>query len=301
MAMRRFRVAEESMLPTLSPGEEFVATDSRSPLVGDVVAFPHPNREDFWVVKRVGAIDPTEGIWVESDNKEAPVTDSRTLGHISPENLMPRVDRLDKTTFGEAIDLLAAADDALAVVVADHGDPPFWVRPPGFETLVLLILEQQVSLESGAAMYRRVEALLEEVTPESVLATGEDSLRQIGVTRQKAGYLLGLASRITKGELDLDDLGHDGPEEARSTLIGIKGIGPWTADAYLLSALRFPDMFPVGDRALQVGVREVLGLSADPSEDDLETLSEPWRPVRAAAVRLIWHAYLETRGRTEPF
>jgi DNA-3-methyladenine glycosylase II len=80
----------------------------------------------------------------------------------------------------------------------------------------------------------------------------------------------------------------------------VKGIGPWTADAYLLSALGFPDVFPVGDRALQVGTGEVLGMSSVPDEEELEIVSAPWRPIRAAAARVIWHAYLKRRGRVEP-
>ena len=88
--------------------------------------------------------------------------------------------------------------------------------------------------------------------------------------------------------------------EARHTLLGVKGIGPWTADVYLLSALRFPDVFPLGDRALQVGTGEVLDMITVPDRDELELLSLPWRPIRAAAARIIWHAYLATRGRVEP-
>jgi DNA-3-methyladenine glycosylase II len=139
-----------------------------------------------------------------------------------------------------------------------------------------------------------------EITPEAVVASGEAALRGIGVTRQKAGYLLDLAALITDGDLDLEDLGQATPEEARAELLGLRGIGPWTADAYLLSALRFPDVFPLGDRALQVGTGEVLGLAAVPGPSELELLSAPWRPLRAVAARIIWHSYLANRGRIEP-
>jgi DNA-3-methyladenine glycosylase II len=300
MVMKRFEVREESMLPTLAPGEEFVATDSHPATPGDVVVFPHPRREDFWLVKRLGRLDADGTAWVESDNAEVSATDSRAFGAVPVAGLMPKVERLDETTFHEAVALLAAEDEDFARTVASHGIPPFWHREPGFPALVLLILEQQVSLESGAAMYRRLIELLGDVTAARVVSAGESSLQEIGVTRQKATYLVGLADLVDSGELDLDGLASFDRDEARTLLIGIKGIGPWTADAYLLSALRFPDEFPVGDRALQVGTQEVLGLETDPSEAELETLSEPWRPVRAAAARLIWHAYLEKRGRREP-
>ncbi len=298
------------MRPELVPGDEFVATGTRPPVKGEVVALPHPRHDDFWLVKRMlaGPGDHVEGhgslgpdlAWVVSDNREVDSQDSRAFGPVPIVTLRPRVSTLDPETFVEAVELLAAEEPVFAGIVAEHGLPPFWSRPRGFVTVVWLILEQQVSLESGAAMYRRLHGLLGSVTPASVLDAGHDALRSIGVTRQKAGYLIDLASVIVSGVFDLDGLTAAAPTEARAALLGIKGIGPWTADAYLLSALRLPDVFPVGDRALQVGTAEVLGLGSVPAPDDLELLSIPWQPVRAAAARLIWHAYLERRGRSEP-
>lgn len=149
-------------------------------------------------------------------------------------------------------------------------------------------------------MFRRIADLVGEITPHSVFDAGEDSLRSIGVTRQKTSYLLDLAERIIGDQLDLSALGGHPTDVARATLLSIRGVGPWTADAYLLSALRRPDTWPVGDRALQVGTAEALGMQTVPDEGELEILAEPWRPVRAAAARLIWHAYLSERGRIEP-
>jgi DNA-3-methyladenine glycosylase II len=184
--------------------------------------------------------------------------------------------------------------------VATVGVPEFWHRSPGFSTLVLLILEQQVSLESGAAMFRRLLGELGPVTAPSLLNTGEAGLRALGVTRQKTGYLLGLSTEVIEGDLDLEGLADMSVQDARDRLLRLHGIGRWTADAYLLSALRHPDVFPVGDRALQVGAAETLGLKTPPDEGALEILAEPWRPIRAVAARLIWHDYLTRRGRTEP-
>lgn len=284
------------MTPTLTPGTEVVATDSRRPSPGDLVVFEHPARKDFWLIKRL----VSEEGWVVSDNPEVSQSDSRTLGHIPIEEMLVVVDRLDDETFIEACGLLTSEDEAFARIVDRWGVPEFWHREPGYPTLVLLILEQQVSLESGAAMYRRLAGLVGEVTAESVASTDEQTLRSIGVTRQKTGYLLDLARDVVTGALDLDRLARAPVEEARDALISVKGIGPWTADAYLLSALRHPDMWPVGDRALQVGVSEVLGMAAPTSEAELEMIAEPWRPLRAAAARLVWHAYLSSRGRVEP-
>ena len=299
MVMKRFEVSEESMLPTLAPGEEFVATDHRPATPGEVVVLPHPHREEFWLVKRLGRLDSDGTAWVESDNADVPATDSRAFGAVPAVGLMPRVERLEEVTFREAVAILTAEDGDLARLVDDHGIPPFWRREPGFPALVLLILEQQVSLESGAAMYRRMMDLLGEMTSDGVVVAGETSLQNIGVTRQKASYLVELASLVVSGDLDFDELSTADRTVARARLIAIKGIGPWTADAYLLSALRYPDEFPVGDRALQVGTQEALGLGDVPEEDELEILSQPWRPIRAVAARLIWHAYLEKRGRSE--
>jgi DNA-3-methyladenine glycosylase II len=237
---------------------------------------------------------------VLSDNPEAGVGDSRSFGPVPLDSLHHVVNRLDHTTFAEAVDLLTAEERAFAAVVAEHGPPPFWSRPAGFPTLVWLILEQQVSLESGAEMYRRLHGLLGQITPEAVARTSDDQLRLIGITRQKTQYLLDLAGSITTGDLDLDALTGASPDEARERLLEVRGIGPWTADVYLLSALRFPDVWPVGDRALQVGLGEVLGMSRVPFPDDVAYLSTPWRPVRAVAARIIWHSYLSNRGRVEP-
>jgi DNA-3-methyladenine glycosylase II len=298
------------MRPTLAPGDEFVATASRTPEVGDIVALPHPGRDDFWLVKRVGAGpgDRLDGrgplgydeAWVVSDNPSVAATDSRSFGPVPVAELRTMVTRLDEITFREAVDLLVSEDTVFAAVIDEHGAPAFWSRPAGFGTLVWLIMEQQVSLESGAAMYRRLHGLLGTITPETVAASTESALRGIGVTRQKTAYLLELGRSVAGGDLDLDALAGMPFFEARDALLAVKGIGPWTADVYLLSALRFPDVFPLGDRALQVGTREVLGMSAVPDRDELELLSLPWRPIRAVAARIIWHAYLGSRGRAEP-
>lgn len=294
--MKRFRVAGHSMSPALQPDEEVVTVDTRLAEPGNLVVFEHPRRPDMWLVKRL----TNDRGWVTSDNPDDSSDDSSTLGPLPLQSLLPVVERLDAETFAQGCALLAAEDAAMAASIAKWGLPEFWNRRPGFQTLVLLILEQQVSLESGAAMYRRLVELCGPVTPETVLAAGDIGLRSIGVTRQKSSYLVDLAHRVVEGDLDLIALEEAPLKEARADLISIRGVGPWTADAYLLSAGRRPDMWPVGDRALQVGTAEVLGLASPGNEGELEILGEPWRPIRAVAARLIWHAYLSARGRVEP-
>jgi DNA-3-methyladenine glycosylase II len=209
------------------------------------------------------------------------------------------VDALTAESFRAQAADLARRDRALGVVVEDYGMPDFWHRPASFATLVLLVVEQQVSLTSAKAVFDRLALALGTVTPASLLSADVDILVQAGLTRQKQRYLRLLAAAAAEGVLDLPSLAGGSDEEARAVLLTLTGIGPWTADAYLLSALRRPDVWPSGDRALQVGVAEVLGLDEIPTARQLDVLGERWRPVRAVAARLVWHAYLCRRGRAE--
>lgn len=200
-------------------------------------------------------------------------------------------------TFAADVASLVVADRAIAAVVAEHGPPTFWERPPGFATLVLFILEQQVSLASAAACYRAVLARQGAMTPAAVLANPD--LRRDGVSRQKDRYLRALASAVVDGSLELDTLDDLDDENVRRELMALPGIGRWTADVYLLACLGRPDLWPVGDRALQVATAEALGLDAVPDQAELQRLGERWRPHRSTAARILWHGYLSRRGRVE--
>lgn len=194
---------------------------------------------------------------------------------------------------------LVATDPALARAVDAHGPPPDWFRPPGFATLVLQVLEQQVSLGAAAAHFDRLrEAAGGTVTPRAVLGLDDGQMRAAGVSRQKARYVRALATAIEDGALDLDVVAAADDATARSLLMQVPGIGAWTADVHLLFVLRRPDLFPVGDRALQVGVAELLDLVDVPGPDQLGDIAARWSPHRSAAARIVWHAYLSRRGRT---
>lgn len=207
---------------------------------------------------------------------------------------------LIEEAFAAAVADLAERDPQLRQVVEGYGPPPFTTRPAGFPTLVLLVLEQQVSVASAAACFRRIAALARPLTPTTLLQLPDAVLREAGVSRQKARYLRRLAEMLRDGELDLAAVGASGEEEARELLTAVPGIGPWTADVYLLECLRMPDVWPVGDRALQVAAAEVLQLQTVPDQVQLAQIGERWRPVRAVAARLLWHAYLTSRGRSLP-
>jgi DNA-3-methyladenine glycosylase II len=204
---------------------------------------------------------------------------------------------LDDAAVAQASRELATRDAALAAALERNGPPPLWSRPPGFGTLLQIVLEQQVSLASGRATYDRLLLAADPLTPARFLELDDAALLAIGFSRQKARYGRALATALTNGSLDLDAVALLPDEEALPALTALPGIGPWTASIYLLMALRRPDLWPAGDVALQAAAAEVLGLPVRPSPDDLTALAEPWRPWRSVAARMLWHDYLRRRGR----
>jgi DNA-3-methyladenine glycosylase II len=187
---------------------------------------------------------------------------------------------------------LAARDQLLANIHATYGDPPLWRRATGFRTLVHIILEQQVSLSSAKSMLLRLEAAIQPFTPERFLELGDLHLRRLGVTRQKSSYLLHLSATLVSGELRLRSLARMSDDEVLVRLTGIKGIGSWSANIYLLMAMRRADIWPAGDLALAVALKELKGLAVRPSPEELELIAEAWRPHRAVAARMLWQYYL---------
>ena len=203
---------------------------------------------------------------------------------------------LNENIFAQGVRFLAARDSHLAEIVERYGAPPLWVRDPGFPTLAYIILEQQVSLASARAAYQRLQQAVKPLTPGRFLKLSGAQLKRIGFSRQKTLYTRLLAQEILNRRLDLNGL-HALPDSAaREKLTALKGIGNWTADIYLLSALRRPDIWPVGDLALATAVQEVKRLRQRPSPEKLEKMSAPWKPWRAVAARLFWHHYLSKRG-----
>jgi DNA-3-methyladenine glycosylase II len=191
-----------------------------------------------------------------------------------------------------AVRELAAIDPDLAGIAERHGPPPMWGREPGFETLARIILEQQVSLAAAEAAGGRLVRAAGAIEPKAIAALGDDALRQAGLTRQKARYLSGLANEVLAGRLDLEAVAVGDDDDARARLTSVVGIGRWTADIYLLMALRRPDIWPTGDLALAAAMRRAKRLATIPTAMEQEAIAEPWRPWRAVAARLLWHAYL---------
>jgi DNA-3-methyladenine glycosylase II len=204
---------------------------------------------------------------------------------------------LTRTALVVAVDRLAARDPDLAAIVERFGHPPLWDRAPGFETLIHIILEQQVSLASAQAAFDRLRTAAGPLTPTRFLELSDAELLTIGFSRQKARYGRGLSTAVVEGSLDLDRLAELDDDAVKAALVAMPGIGPWTAAVYLLMVLGRPDVWPVGDIALAQAVAEVKGLDHRPDPLEMAELGEAWRPWRSVAARLFWHDYLRRRGR----
>jgi len=202
---------------------------------------------------------------------------------------------LTEQTLAQGLQYLSARDSDLAQILRDLGAPPMWSREPGFPTLIHIILEQQVSLASAQAAFNRLVAAISPLTPQRFLQLDDAALKTIGFSRQKTAYGRHLAESILEGRLDLDGLNALDDTAARSALLQLKGVGPWTADIYLLMALRRPDIWPSGDLALATAVQMVKRLPDRPSAEQLHAIGQAWQPWRAVAARVLWHYYLSQR------
>ncbi|MEP6718251.1 MAG: DNA-3-methyladenine glycosylase 2 family protein [bacterium] len=206
-------------------------------------------------------------------------------------------DTLTTETLARAAKLLARRDKDLASILKQHGPPPLWGRKPGFPTLVQIILEQQVSLASAAALYRRLSKSVVPFRPDRMLLMGEPHLRSMGLTRQKTAYCLHLSESLCEKRLNLNHLSRLSDDDAKTNLMQVKGIGSWSADIYLLMALRRPDVWPANDLALAVAIKHVKNLDSKLGPDELLKMAEPWRPFRSVAARMLWQYYLARRKR----
>ena len=199
---------------------------------------------------------------------------------------------LTEITLARGLQYLTNLDTDFERIVNRLGAPPLWERPPEFSTLVRIILEQKISLSSAGAVYDRLLSLTSTLTPARFLEFDAQTLRRIGFSRQKMAFSRHLAESIVEGKINLPALAKMTDDDARSELMKIKGIGPWTAEIYLLRVLLRPDAWPASDLALAVAVQKIKRLTLRPSPLELESISDGWRPWRAVAARLLWHYYL---------
>ena len=190
---------------------------------------------------------------------------------------------------------LLKKDMLFAAIHKKYGAPPDWSRPPGFISLSKIILEQQVSLASANAHFQKLNAYIPEFAPEHILKLTDEEMRTCQISRQKAKYLRDLSTAITAGGLDLAGLSLLPPEEVRTILTAVRGIGHWTTDIYLMFCLQTKDIFPIGDIAVVNTVKE---FTAARTQDEILDLAEKWRPLRSLATYFFWHYYLRKRGRS---
>jgi len=190
-----------------------------------------------------------------------------------------------------ALEALAGRDPALAGAYRRCGLPPLRRSAPGFPGLIRMIVGQQVSVASAAAMIGRLEAAVVPLSAEVFLTLDDGPLREIGFSRQKVLSGRALAVEIASGQLDFEALATLEDEAAVARLTQVRGIGRWTAEIYLLFALQRPDIWPAGDLAVVKAVQAVKGLAERPNLKEMRALAEAWRPHRSAAARLLWHYY----------
>lgn len=193
-----------------------------------------------------------------------------------------------------AIAYLLKQDAIFEQISKQYGHPVQPKRPQGFQTLVLLILEQQVSIDSAKATFNKLKNAIPVFSIENVYAFSDENFRSCGVSRQKTKYIKALSEAVLSKELDLESLAFKKPELVREELIKIKGIGNWTIDIYLMFCLNSLDIIPLGDIAVVNTMKELLDIH---TKEEMEIYAQKWKPYRSVATYFLWHYYLEKRGR----
>lgn len=195
-------------------------------------------------------------------------------------------------------DHLAVSDADLSAVITAYGYPPLWTRPNTFETLVHIILEQQVSLASALAALVKLREYIGEIIPEKILLLSDQEFNSCYFSRQKTAYTRYLAQAIVSGEINLEELELLDDHDVRSKLITLKGIGNWTIDVYLMFVLKRADIFPDGDLAAVNAFKKVKNSIDGITRAEIVQQAEKWKPFRTAATMILWHWYLSQRKKS---
>jgi len=193
--------------------------------------------------------------------------------------------------------LLALDPETIRHLVEIGGPPPLRLREPGFAGLAAIIVSQQVSVASASAIFGRLVAAFAPLSAATVLAAGEAALMGCGLSTAKMRAIRAVAQAVGEHGLDLAALALLPAADAHRALVAVKGIGPWTADIFLLFCLGHPDAFPAGDVALQEAARLALSLEKRPDVRRLERIAERWRPYRGVAARMLWAYYRAAKSR----
>ncbi|MCW3092177.1 MAG: DNA-3-methyladenine glycosylase 2 family protein [Ferruginibacter sp.] len=205
---------------------------------------------------------------------------------------MGRIQTFDESNFKQICDYLGVLDADLQSVLTLYNYPPCWRRTPSFETLVHIILEQQVSLASAMAAMKKLKEKAPVITPLIVAALSHEELKACYFSRQKIAYTQHLANAVLNNELNIEELSAMSNDGVRANLTGIKGIGNWTVDVYLMMALHRSDLFPLGDVALMTSIRETKNLPKETSRETIALIASNWKPYQTIAAYILWHGYL---------
>ncbi|MCR8559415.1 DNA-3-methyladenine glycosylase 2 family protein [Mucilaginibacter sp. BJC16-A38] len=189
-------------------------------------------------------------------------------------------------------DQLGSIDADLAAIIKTYGYPPFWSRPNTFETLVHIILEQQVSLASALSALNKLRERVQQLTPARLLLLTDEEMKACYCSRQKTSYIKYLAEALLSGQLNLAELEEMPDDQVRAKLVALKGIGNWTADVYLMFVLQHSDIFPVGDLAAVNAMKRVKHLPAGTTKEQLMKIATQWQPNKTIATMILWHYYL---------
>lgn len=206
------------------------------------------------------------------------------------------IQRFTASNYKDYCDRLAATDKNIQKIIKTFGYPIFSPRPGGFDGLVRIILEQQVSLRSALAVYKKLKSLIDPVTPEKLIRLEESDFKSCGFSRQKTNYVKILADEILGKRLDLSVMSTLPEKVVREKLIAVKGIGNWTCDVYLLFCLNRLDIFPIGDLALVKSMVENQFIEKSPSKAEIQRVSEQYKPLRSIFAMILWHAYIVKRN-----
>ncbi|WP_412465408.1 DNA-3-methyladenine glycosylase family protein [Pedobacter sp. KLB.chiD] len=206
-------------------------------------------------------------------------------------------EKFDQTNYHQLCDLLGSFHPDLQLILDQYGYPPFWSRPNTFESLVHIILEQQVSLASALAALNKLKEKIKVVTPARFLLLTDQELRDCYFSRQKTAYARHLAENIVSGVLPLSEMDKMDDRTIRDQLKSIKGIGDWTVDIYLIFMLHHRDIFPVGDLAAVNSLKKLKGLAARVTREEVLLEADRYKPYRTIATMILWHAYLSERKR----
>ncbi|GAA4043821.1 DNA-3-methyladenine glycosylase 2 family protein [Flavobacterium chungnamense] len=194
----------------------------------------------------------------------------------------------------QVVEFLTSKDETLKFILDTYGHPIVQKRQEGFASMCHIILEQQVSIESAKACYVKLENYFKKITPENIYYSSDYELKSCGLSRQKIVYLKDLAAKVLNNEINFESFAIKSEQQIREELVKIKGIGNWSIEVYLMFCLQSPDVVPLGDVAIKNTLKELYDCQ---THEEMEKLSDNWKPFRTFASFTIWHYYLKKRNK----